>query len=421
MEIPQGYKKSEFGIIPEDWVEAKWGECLATFSSGATPYRGVPSYYKGDVKWISSGELNYNVISDTIEHISEQAVRDTNLKVHQPGTMLIAITGLEAEGTRGRCALVGTPATTNQSCLALNGTDKVCVEYLFEFYKMFGCSLAFKYCQGTKQQSFTADIVKKLPIIYPKAIEEQKAIAKNLSEINELIAGFGEQIEKKRQIKEGAMQQLLTGKTRLPGFDQPWREVQVGKIGYTYSGITGKTKDDFGCGDSKCITFLNILNNPVIDTSIFEKVNISPTEGQNATHKGDLFFNTSSETPEEVGICSVLNEEIDNLYLNSFCFGYRLTDESILGHYLAYFWRSKRGREIMTSLAQGATRYNLSKAYFNKVILVIPKSIDEQIAIVDVLSIIDDEIHQLEAERDKYVLVKQGMMQELLTGKTRLV
>ena len=419
--IPQGYKRSEFGIIPVDWVEAKWGECLATFSSGATPYRGVPAYYKGNIKWISSGELNYNVICDTIEHISEQAVKDTNLKVHQPGTMLIAITGLEAEGTRGRCALVGTPATTNQSCLAINGTDKVCIEYLFEFYKMYGCALAFKYCQGTKQQSFTAEIVKKLPIIYPRAIDEQKAIAKKLSAIDELIAGLSEQIEKKRQLKEGVMQQLLTGKTRLPGFTQPWHEVQIGKIGYTYPGITGKSKDDFNCGDARYITFLNVLNNPVIDTSIFERVNISPTEGQNAVHKGDLFFNTSSETPEEVGICAVLNEEIEDLYLNSFCFGYRLTDDSVLGHYLAYFWRSKRGREIMTSLAQGATRYNLSKAYFNKVNLIIPQTKDEQIAIVDVLNTMDDEICQLEAERDKYTLIKQGMMQELLTGKIRLI
>jgi type I restriction enzyme S subunit len=260
-----------------------------------------------------------------------------------------------------------------------------------------------------------------LPIIYPRAIDEQKAIAKKLSAIDELIAGLSEQIEKKRQLKEGVMQQLLTGKTRLQGFTQPWHEVQIGKIGYTYPGITGKSKDDFNCGDARYITFLNVLNNPVIDTSIFERVNISPTEGQNAAHKGDLFFNTSSETPEEVGICAVLNEEIENLYLNSFCFGYRLTDDSVLGHYLAYFWRSKRGREIMTSLAQGATRYNLSKAYFNKVNLIIPQTKDEQIAIVDVLNTMDDEICQLEAERDKYTLIKQGMMQELLTGKIRLI
>lgn len=115
MTIPQGYKQTEFGAIPQDWGVWAFQDVLATFSSGATPYRGIPEYYNGDVRWISSGELNYNHIYDTLEHISQQAVRNTNLRIHKPGTFLMAITGLEAEGTRGRCAFVGAPSTTNQS------------------------------------------------------------------------------------------------------------------------------------------------------------------------------------------------------------------------------------------------------------------------------------------------------------------
>ena len=184
--IPQGYKQTEFGPIPLDWDLCTFKDVLATFSSGATPYRGIPEYYNGDVRWISSGELNYNHIYDTLEHISQQAVRNTNLRIHKPGTFLMAITGLEAEGTRGRCAFVGTPSATNQSCLAINGTDKMCAEYLFWFYRMWGQYLAFKYCQGTKQQSYTADIVKKLPIYGPKDITEQRAIAEALSDVDDL-------------------------------------------------------------------------------------------------------------------------------------------------------------------------------------------------------------------------------------------
>lgn len=138
MTIPQGFKQTEFGPIPQDWDLCTFKDALATFSSGATPYRGVPEYYNGDVRWISSGELNYNQIYDTLEHISQQAVKNTNLRIHKPGTFLMAITGLEAEGTRGRCAFVGAPSTTNQSCLAINGTDKMCTEYLFWFYRMWG-------------------------------------------------------------------------------------------------------------------------------------------------------------------------------------------------------------------------------------------------------------------------------------------
>ena len=238
MNIPQGYKQTEFGPIPLDWDLCTFKDVLATFSSGATPYRGIPEYYNGDVRWISSGELNYNHIYDTLEHISQQAVRNTNLRIHKPGTFLMAITGLEAEGTRGRCAFVGAPSATNQSCLAINGTDKMCTEYLFWFYRMWGQYLAFKYCQGTKQQSYTADIVKKLPIYGPKDIAEQRAIAEALSDVDGLIAALDKKIAKKRLLKQGAMQQLLTGKKRLPGFTDEWETIRLGDWATMNSGGT---------------------------------------------------------------------------------------------------------------------------------------------------------------------------------------
>lgn len=216
------------------------------------------------------------------------------------------------------------------------------------------------------------------------------------------------------------MQQLLTGEAVIPGFSGEWQKKRVGDIGFTYSGLTGKTKKDFGHGEAQYITFLNVLNNPVLKTDIFEKVDVRSDERQNAAKKGDLFFNTSSETPEEVGICALLNADIDNLYLNSFCFGFRLTDPDVDGLYLSYFWRSKQGREIMSALAQGATRYNLSKEYFNKAIITLPP-IELQKYIANTITAADKEIAGLEQKRDKYLLVKQGMMQDLLTGKTRLV
>ena len=148
----------------------------------------------------------------------------------------MAITGLEAEGTRGRCAFVGAPATTNQSCLAINGTERMCTEYLFWFYRMWGQYLAFKYCQGTKQQSYTASIVRNLPIYDPKDIAEQRAIAEALSDIDGLIAALDRKIAKKCLIKQGAMQQLLTGKKRLPGFTDPWVEKKLGAISHIKTG-----------------------------------------------------------------------------------------------------------------------------------------------------------------------------------------
>jgi type I restriction enzyme S subunit len=113
------YKKTDVGVIPEDWEVVDFQEVMDGFSSGQTPYRGKPEFYKGTIPWITSGELNYKEITDTKEKITPEGVRDANLKIIPKGTFLFAITGLEAEGTRGSCAITGIEATTNQSCMAL--------------------------------------------------------------------------------------------------------------------------------------------------------------------------------------------------------------------------------------------------------------------------------------------------------------
>ena len=197
------------------WISGKWEEVLDCFSSGATPYRGNPTFYKGSIKWVSSGELNYNHIMDTLEHISTEAKEKTNLTIHPAGIFLMAITGLEASGTRGSCAILDAPATTNQSCMAIYGTDKMSTEYLFHYYVQHGDELAFQYCQGTKQQSYTAAIVKKLPIYYPEDVSEQNAIASVLTSMDNEVRALKQKLAKYRQVKQGMMQQLLTGKIRL--------------------------------------------------------------------------------------------------------------------------------------------------------------------------------------------------------------
>ena len=394
MNVTQEYKQTEFGPIPSDWILCTFQDVLATFSSGATPYRGIPEYYKGNVRWISSGELNYNKIFETIEHISQQAVKNTNLRVHQPGTFLMAITGLEAEGTRGRCAFVGAPATTNQSCLAINGTERMCTEYLYWFYRMWGQYLAFKYCQGTKQQSYTANIVRNLPIYGPKDIFEQKAIAEALNDIDGLIAVLDKKIAKKRLIKQGTMQQLLMGKKRLPGFTDPWVEKKLGEIldyeqpqpylvvstDYVDSGIPvltagkslvlGYTAEQFGV--------YNKL--PVI---IFDDFT---TDSKYISHP----FKVKSSAMK---MLSLKNNDYD----------LRLVYELM--------------QQIDFPL-KDHQRYWISE--YSQLTISLPKDKEEQTAIATILSDMDKEIADLEAKRNKYRLLKSGIMQKLLTGQIRL-
>ena len=205
----------ENGRLKAGWIVKKLGDVIAHCSSGATPYRAIPEYYKGNIKWITSGELNYNIINDTIEKISSNAVIKTNLKVHPSGTFLMAITGLEAAGTRGSCGIVGSPATTNQSCMAIYPTRELKTSYLYHYYVYKGNQLALEYCQGTKQQSYTAKIVKILPISLPSTTDEQTRIAGILSDMDNEITALEFKLAKAQQIKQGMMENLLTGRIRL--------------------------------------------------------------------------------------------------------------------------------------------------------------------------------------------------------------
>jgi type I restriction enzyme S subunit len=208
--------------------------------------------------------------------------------------------------------------------------------------------------------------------------------------------------------------------TEVGVIPEDWADITMSQIGETYTGLSGKKAADFGCGEAKYIPFLNILINSKIDKSFLESVSVRNNEFQNRVKYGDLFFNTSSETPEEVGMCSVILDDIPNLYLNSFCFGFRLFQpDEINGLYLSYYFRSEQGRTLMTQLAQGATRYNLAKHNFLQAKIILPKN-KEQKVIAEVLSDIDSLIEALDKKIAKKRAIKGGVMQQLLTGKKRL-
>ena len=199
-----------------------------------------------------------------------------------------------------------------------------------------------------------------------------------------------------------------------------WHNVTIGNLGSTYNGLTGKKASDFGHGVAKYVPFINVIYNPIIDVNSLCCVDIKPSEYQNAVIKGDLLFNTSSETPEEVAMCSYVNIDIQNLYLNSFCFGFRLNDSNVSGLFLSYLFRSKFGRSLMLELAQGSTRYNLQKKKFLQAELHIPQILAEQERIAEALSDVDALIKELDALIEKKRMVLKATMQNLLTARRRL-
>ena len=404
-------------MIPEDWQESSLSDVLKDFTTGATPYRGIKDFYSGLIPWVSSGELNYNLIKDTNEHITEVARQKTNLKLYPAGTFLMAITGLEAEGTRGKCAILGTSATTNQSCLALSSTDKMIVEYWFYFYQYWSDWYAFRFSQGTKQQSYKADIIRKFPVIFPSDIKEQQQIAEALSNIDQLISSLSKTIEKKRLIKQGAMQQLLTGKKRLPGFDGEWKELLLGDYAKIYRGGSPRPIEQYITNRPDGINWIKIGDVSSNAKYIFkteEKIIPEGIAHSREVHKRDFILSNSMSygRPYVVMIDGCIHDgwlvikdyhdtfDMDFLY-------YVLGSDYIMSQY--------------ASMAAGSSVKNLNKEKVSNLIIYTPRNVKEQSAIAEILATMDNEIESLEEERDKYIRLKEGMMQKLLTGQIRLV
>ncbi|WP_079343568.1 restriction endonuclease subunit S [Helicobacter pylori] len=275
------------------------------------------------------------------------------------------------------------------------------------------------FANGSATKTITKNVIKNLLIPLPP-LDEQIAIANILSDLDHYLYSLDALIFKKESVKKALSFELLSQRKRLKGFNQAWQRVRLGDIGITISGLAGKTKQDFINGNAKYITFLNVLNNVIIDTSILENVKIYPNEKQNSFKKYDLFFNTSSETPKEVGMCAVLLDDIDQVFLNSFCFGFRIFDKAVDSLFLSYLINSEIGRKAFENLAQGSTRYNLSKSGFNNVCLFLPP-LNEQAAIANILSGLDNEIISLKNKKRQFENIKKALNHDLMSAKIRVL
>ena len=196
---------------------------------------------------------------------------------------------------------------------------------------------------------------------------------------------------------------------RFKGYSDTWEQRKFGEVGETYTGLSGKSKDDFGHGSGKFITYMNIFSNPVASPNMTESIEID--DSQNKVRFGDVLFTTSSETPDEVGMSSVWLENAENTYLNSFCFGYRPTAE-FNPYYLAYMLRSSSMRKKITFLAQGISRYNISKNKMMDIEMPIP-SIDEQKQIGEYFANLDRLITLHQRKYEKLHNIKKSMLEKM--------
>lgn len=422
MELTPGYKQTEVGVIPEQWDLVPIGE-LFTFKNGLNKAKkffgyGTPIINYMDVYRMPA--LRLEQVEGRVDVTGKERIAYSVRK----GDVLFTRTSETVSEIGIASVMLDDPESTVYSGFVLRA--RPIDDSLADLFKAYCFSPHYLRQQVIARASYTTRALTNgrslsAALLARPPIPEQLAIARALSDVDALLAGLDLLLAKKRDLKRAVTQQLLTGQTRLPGFHDEWEVKTLGKLGSTFGGLTGKTKADFGNGPAHYVTFMNVMTNVVIDCGSFERVRVSPTESQNRVMKGDLLFNGSSETPEEVAMCAVLTADVPDLFLNSFCFGFRFgPGVEADGLFLSYYFRSVVGRDLVKSLAQGSTRYNLSKGALLKAALRLP-SPPEQTAIASVLSDVDAELAALEAQRDKTSDLKQAMMQELLTGKTRLV
>lgn len=257
-----------------------------------------------------------------------------------------------------------------------------------------------------------------MPIPIPP-VKVQKAIAKTLTTLDTKVILEKNEVEKFLNLKSAMLTKMFPKKgenvpeIRFDGFTDAWEQRKLGNIGNTYTGLSGKTSVDFGHGDASFITYMNVYSNPVSNPNMVDHVEIDSTQREIAV--GDVCFTTSSETPDEVGMSSVITEKRGITYLNSFCFGYRPTIKFDL-NYLAYMLRSNNVRKNIILLAQGISRYNVSKNKMMEIYVPVP-NLDEQKAIGAYFSNLDNLIAFHQRKYEKLIDTKKAFLEKLIGGE----
>jgi type I restriction modification DNA specificity domain protein len=271
-----------------------------------------------------------------------------------------------------------------------------------------------KFNTGTAQPKLNQDICQKIVITIPNE-DEQKCISEFLDRINNIITLHQSKLDKLQATKKALLQEMFPEegqdkpKRRFKGFSDAWEQRKLGSIGLTYTGLSGKTKKDFGHGEAKYITYLNVFQNTISNITMTDKVEIDPI--QNEVKYGDVLFTTSSETPEEVGMSSVWLGDTPNIYLNSFCFGFR-PNQKIDSYFLGYSLRAPYMRDKIKILAQGISRYNISKNKVMELEISLPNN-EEQKLLGTFLQRIDLIITLHQRKLDKLKNLKQAYLNEM--------
>ncbi len=389
MEVKPGYKQTEVGVIPEDWEVRKTGQVCGFI----VPGRNKPRTFDGDIPWITTPDLQDGRVVNVSRlslMVSMEEAKAVGSKVVPAGAVLMS-----CAGELGIVAITGRDIVINQQLHAFlpSTIDGLFLAYALKTQTSYIDSVATQ----TAVPYLNKNNCNSIPIPLPPTLLEQKAIATALSDVDALISSLDKLIEKKRNIKQGAMQELLTGKKRLPGFGGEWTQDQIGNCVKIETGAKN-TQDRIDDGGYPFF----------VRSAVVERINSYSFDGEAVLTAGDgvgtgkifHYINGKFDYHQRVYKMSHFRDDLDGYY------------------FYLYFSNSFYDR-IMSMTAKSSVDSVRMEMIADMMIPLPP--LKEQEAIAEILTDIDSEICRLSARLDKARRLKQGMMQELLTGKTRLI
>lgn len=403
--IPQGYKATPLGIIPQEWEVKRLGDMAQCFSGG-TPKAGNNEYYDGNIPFIRSGEIHQK---DTELFLSKLGMVESSAKMVQKGDLLMALYGANS----GDVSISQIDGAINQAILCIRPRD-VLVSFLCPFLDLNKDMYIAKYLQGG-QGNLSGEIVLNYKIPVPP-LAEQKKIAEVLGLWDKAIERQSQLIEQLTLRKRGLMQQLLTAKRRLPGFSGPWKKVRLGEI---CERVTRKNTED-----NKNVMTISAQRGFVVQTDFFNKSVASETlESYYLVFKDEFCYNKSYSNGYPMGAIKRLSEAdkavVTSLYI---CFKVK-SSMRVSIDYLAYYFDNGGLNKELTKIANEGGRahglLNVTPTDFLGLMFGIP-SFEEQTAIAQVLTAADREIELAQQKLELLRQQKRGLMQQLLTGKKRI-
>ena len=419
MDVNPGYKQTEVGVIPEDWGVKPAHEFAVIRTGPFGTLLNASEYSKRDgVPLISVGEIREGFvrITDHTPLVSEAVTQRLPQFILRRGDIVFG-----RKGGVERSALIRQPQEgwfLGSDGISIRPSQDCYDEYLalqFRSARVQGWLL--QNAIGTTMPSLNQEILRNVAIPFPPTLAERKAIAEALSDADALIESLEQLLTKKRQIKKGAMQALLTGKKRLPGFSEEWEEKQLGQLGVFLKG-SGVSRDASATGNLACVRYGELYtrhNNHI--SSFYSWISREVAMTATQLERGDILFAGSGETKDEIGKCAAFVNNME---------AYAGGDIVILRNkkadplFLGYYLNTGPINSQKASKGQGDAIVHIGAKALADIRFLLPR-LSEQRAIATVLSDMDAEITSLETKHSKARQLKQGMMQELLTGRLRLV